>query len=336
MKQNIRLDSITVDSSIQPRASNVDQAHADELAQAFRNGDSIPAIVVYTTDDKTYILSEGFHRCEGAKRANVEYVTAEIRKGDKKAAALNAMASNQSHGLKRTNADKRRAVTETLKLVPDWSDRKIAEHLGVDNGFVGDVRRQLLPGNSSIDPQPATVASSTPATRTGKDGKQRPATQPKKTKAKPAPSQVVTLGDDAPEPVNEPEPPFTESEQPNTIERDGMGNPVPDCVADTFGDPALKNVVERIRQAHREIVSIESHVKTTLQKKAQFWPFAHYGKSMESLLNAADHVATAMAQLESGLPYCVCPKCHGEGCIHCRQAGYWPKWKHEGREQYGV
>lgn len=52
-------------------------------------------------------------------------IVVDVRNGNREAALLHAMASNQSHGLKRTNADKRRAVSETLKIVPGWTDGKI-------------------------------------------------------------------------------------------------------------------------------------------------------------------------------------------------------------------
>lgn len=50
---------------------------------------------------------------------------------------------------------------------PDWSDRKIAEVCGVSHTAV-----------QKIKPQVATVATSEPTTRTGRDGKQYPASKP--------------------------------------------------------------------------------------------------------------------------------------------------------------
>lgn len=71
----------------------------------------------------------------------------------------------QGHGLRRTNADKRRAVMAALAH-PNGrglSDRLIAEHCGVSDPFVGTVRAELQ-----------TVSSlATTEKRKGKDGKQR-------------------------------------------------------------------------------------------------------------------------------------------------------------------
>ena len=50
--------------------------------------------------------------------------------------------ANHGHGLRRTNADKRRAV-ETLLRDQEWtkwSDREIARQCAVSNRFVSDVR----------------------------------------------------------------------------------------------------------------------------------------------------------------------------------------------------
>ena len=45
-------------------------------------------------------------------------------------------------GLRRTHEDKRRAVRSMLERHPDWSDRRIAEHVGVDHKTVGSVRAE--------------------------------------------------------------------------------------------------------------------------------------------------------------------------------------------------
>ena len=117
---------------------------------------------------------------------------------------------------------------------------------------------------------------------------------------------------------------------------DPLGNSIPRGVRDTFGDPAMKNAVERIRAVHAELVSIANHVKGPLARKGHFWPFASCGKSAESLLDAADKAAVGMSQIEGGLPYCVCVKCKGDGCHHCLQSGCLPKWKYDNRATYGV
>lgn len=74
--------------------------------------------------------------------------------------------SNREHdtaGLRRTNADKQRAVRMALEARPELSNRAIAEQVGVSDPFVGKLRPQVL-----------TVSTSD--RRIGADGKSDPAT----------------------------------------------------------------------------------------------------------------------------------------------------------------
>jgi hypothetical protein len=64
-------------------------------------------------------------------------------------ALQHALAANQTHGLRRTNADKRRAVELALDRWPDKSDREIATLAGTSHPFVGRVR-----GESEVETLP--------------------------------------------------------------------------------------------------------------------------------------------------------------------------------------
>ena len=58
---------------------------------------------------------------------------------------LFSVGANHAHGLRRTNEDKRRAVTTLLLDAQwtQWSDREISRRCGVDHKTVGAVRAQL-------------------------------------------------------------------------------------------------------------------------------------------------------------------------------------------------
>ena len=96
----------------------------------------------------------GFHRAEVYRLEEVAEVEVELREGGKEEAKLNALGSNKNHGLRRSNADKRRAVETALSMRPKWSDRKIADHCGVHHQMVADARSQL-DDSSSSQPQQA-------------------------------------------------------------------------------------------------------------------------------------------------------------------------------------
>ncbi len=90
---------------------------------------------------------------------------------------IDAACSNQKHGLKRTNEDKRRCVGILFEALPSSSNRSIAEMAGVSHEFVGQLRPQT-------PPQVSTVDTSEPVRVTGKDGKQYQASSPKASETK--------------------------------------------------------------------------------------------------------------------------------------------------------
>jgi hypothetical protein len=72
-------------------------------------------------------------------------ILAEQRMGTVEDAIWESLGANKSHGLRRSNADKRNAVKMAL-LHPkgvDSSDRQIAKHVGVHPDTVGVIRREL-------------------------------------------------------------------------------------------------------------------------------------------------------------------------------------------------
>jgi hypothetical protein len=60
-------------------------------------------------------------------------------------AVLFSVGANASHGLRRTNEDKRRAVTVLLTDLEwaKWGDMKVAKHAAVSQPFVSSLRKEL-------------------------------------------------------------------------------------------------------------------------------------------------------------------------------------------------
>ena len=116
----------------------------NEYADDMLLGAVFPPIIVYH-DGIDYWLADGFHRVEAARKIEREDISAEVRQGTARDAVLYGIGANAKHGLRRTQADKRRAV-ERLLTDPEWarwSDRKIAETAKVDHKTVGKIRRDL-------------------------------------------------------------------------------------------------------------------------------------------------------------------------------------------------
>lgn len=136
----LALEFIAINGGTQSRACLQDST-VDEYAEAMDDGAEFPPILVFYDGEK-YWLADGFHRVAAAKKLEWGEITATIRSGTRRDAVLYSVGANATHGLRRTNADKRRAV---LTLLGDeewsqWSNREIAKKCGVSPGFVDKLR----------------------------------------------------------------------------------------------------------------------------------------------------------------------------------------------------
>jgi transposase-like protein len=76
-----------------------------------------------------------------------------LRSGPRRDAIVHAAGANADHGLRRTNADKRRAVETLLRdgEWSQWSDREIARRCQVSAPLVGNIRRELSVNGLQIE-----------------------------------------------------------------------------------------------------------------------------------------------------------------------------------------
>lgn len=155
----LALAEIRTDGGTQSRAE-LSRDTISDYAEVFTSGAAMPPVIVFYDGD-SYWLADGFHRCNGARAAGLTEILADVRQGSRRDAVLFSVGANDTHGLRRTNADKRRAVLLLLNDA-EWSgksDRWIAEKCGVSPQTVSNHREQL----SNLDSSP----------RTGQDGKTR-------------------------------------------------------------------------------------------------------------------------------------------------------------------
>ena len=141
----LELEQIRIDGGTQSRVE-LNQETVAEYAQAFMAGAEFPPVVV-VFDGASYWLADGFHRYFGARDAGESAIAVQVINGTQRDAVLYSLKANATHGLKRTNADKRKAVETLLKDAEwaAWSDRKIAEVCGVGYSLVSDVRKAICP-----------------------------------------------------------------------------------------------------------------------------------------------------------------------------------------------
>ncbi|NBD31674.1 MAG: hypothetical protein GVY17_01540 [Cyanobacteria bacterium] len=145
--QSVTLGEIRIDGGTQPR-TELNQAIIAEYGELLAQGAQFPAITVYF-DGVNYWLADGFHRYWAAKQSNTE-LAVNLIEGSQRDAILHSVGANANHGLRRSNEDKRKAVT-TLLLDEEWcqwSDRAIARQCQVSDRFVNKIRKELSADHS--------------------------------------------------------------------------------------------------------------------------------------------------------------------------------------------
>ena len=242
----LELDQIRIDGGTQSRVE-LNQETVAEYAQAFMAGASFPPVVVFF-DGASNWLADGFHRYFGARDGGESAIDAEVINGTKRDAVLYSLKANATHGLRRTNADKRKAVETLLKDAEwaAWSDRKIAEVCGVGAPLVGDVRRSIC--NPITDAQPRILE------RNGKTYEQNTTNIGKKPSPTAPPAAPQTAEPEKVEPVTEAPPEYTELD----AARDQITELQSELVVARMGDIPE----EHKTQAAERIAALQAEVNT--------------------------------------------------------------------------
>lgn len=183
---------LTFDSDVQCRES-IQMGVVAEYKESLANGVTFPPLVVFF-DGKTNWVADGFHRGHAYRDTGVVTCPCDVRQGTKRDAILYACGANASHGLKRTNADKRRAVLTLLRDAEwsQWSDRELGRRAGVGHDMVASLRPAPLAENAS-QPEPRKCA----------DGRTINTSNIGKTKAE-KPEPPVEKPEEEPEAIEEP------------------------------------------------------------------------------------------------------------------------------------
>lgn len=169
----LSIDVIRTDGGTQPRAE-VDQEVIRDYAQQMFEGVQFPPVTVYY-DGTDYWLADGFHRYYAAKQQCKDILYADVRQGTRRDAVLFSVGANATHGLRRTNNDKRKAV-ETLLNDPEWakwSNREIARRCAVDETSVRRYRENVTAALPQLEDRTYITKHGTIATmNTAKIGQQ--------------------------------------------------------------------------------------------------------------------------------------------------------------------
>lgn len=136
----IELSKIRIDGGTQQR-EQLNEDVVAEYAEAMKSGAKFPAVTVFY-DGAVYWLADGFHRFFAAKSAGLSKIAENVIPGTSRDARLFSFGVNADHGLRRTNADKRKIVLAMLEDTEwsGWSDNAIAKACHVSHTFVSNLR----------------------------------------------------------------------------------------------------------------------------------------------------------------------------------------------------
>lgn len=300
-------------NGLQTRAA-LDEATVSEYTELMEKGVEFPPVTVFREDiagkPSVYRLADGFHRVESKTRTTkygrpgFDTVKANIIQGGYADALKFALSANANHGLRRTNADKRRAVEMALenarKLFGGMpSANRLAEMCAVSVEFAN---RFITEKEKAAPPLPVRRGKAVPPpvpvrTRVGRDGKK--VTLPP---VRPAPPvrKGYAIGRDG-------------KEHAIGVELDRFNVEVPEKIKQAFLDPRLNDWANTI-----------SRVKCDIQNaREQGVTFA------ASVARAEIELDNAFHELKAAVPYCVCRMCQGQGCKACHETGYQTKAQYD-------
>lgn len=141
MNKVLNIGAIVMDERLQSRVEISEDVVA-EYADAIAAGAEFPPVLIFF-DSINYYLTDGYHRLLAHKRAEKVSILCDVRPGSITDAIFHSTGVNTSHGMRRTYADKRKAVMTLLDDFEwrDMSNTEIAKHCHVSPSFVSDLRK---------------------------------------------------------------------------------------------------------------------------------------------------------------------------------------------------
>jgi hypothetical protein len=145
MKQTrVPITSIYTNPAYMVRAM-LNQEVIDEYCEAYLADQDLPALNVFKQQSGKYLVADGWHRYEAAKQAKLKTLPVKVFKGEREKVIAVALAGNKSHGLRRTNADKRICAEMAIETWPKLSNRQLGEAAGVSEFLIRDLRPKIKP-----------------------------------------------------------------------------------------------------------------------------------------------------------------------------------------------
>lgn len=145
-REIVTLDQLIRDAELQQRVGGTDDAVTTDYKNDLLNGAEFPDVIAFQTPDKELLLADGFKRVAAHEQAGMTEIAVRIYKGTRDDAIWYSCSANKTHGQRRTNEDKRKAVQSALMIESkrNMSDRAIAEHCGTSPAMVGSIRQKMV------------------------------------------------------------------------------------------------------------------------------------------------------------------------------------------------
>lgn len=185
--ERLEIKNIKLDKGTQPRVT-LDQEVIAEWTQLLKEAPNpFPPVTVFRDEAGHLYLADGFHRIFAHKGAKLKEIDAEIIPGALRDAILHSVSVNATHGVRRTNKDKRRAVLTLLhdKEWSQWSDNAIAKYADVSGTMVASLRpaakspatRKARRGGKEVSVSTKNIGKKGgKSARNGKKGESKPPT----------------------------------------------------------------------------------------------------------------------------------------------------------------
>lgn len=298
--KKLKLETLVIDAGTDVR-SEISEDTVTEYGLAAKQKAKLPPLVVFDTP-QGLLLADGFHRYFGFEKHGIKEYECDVRKGTREDAIKYALGCNTTHGLRRTNADKRNSCVIALNEFPNLSNRAIAEICAVHHDLVADARSQIEEKTEreklqEAESQVAESANSNsaspsqsapPPRREGKDGKNY-TVPPRKPAAAP-----------------------TRPEKPiETL--DATGIPVPEEIV-PFWDSTFSEA--------QRLLTLASEMRVRIKRAQETNEPAFRECDHTDILAHLDQV---YADLKRAKPYAVCPSCNGittKNCKTCKGRGF--------------
>lgn len=174
----IALKNIVIDGSTQFRVEPIEADYVKVLSEAYKDPQhSIPPVKLFS-DGSKFFVGDGHARIAARRLLGADSVDAVVKDGGKRAAIHYAIGANEENGARRSNPTRRKCVEFAISNPEhkDKSDRIIADICRVSGTFVGDVRKSMSAGESTVER----------TKRVGRDGKHYPPNKPSDADENPA------------------------------------------------------------------------------------------------------------------------------------------------------